>query len=79
MKAVKDAEGAEIVSAPTVTTLSGRQAQIQTVDIHQTPSGEKYSTGPVIDFIPTISPDGQSVQMVIAAQLSYLMQNPSRK
>lgn len=78
LKAAKASEGTEITAAPSVSTLSGRQAQIQVVDIHSMPSGEKYSTGPVLDFIPTITPDGQSVQMVISAQLNYPIPTPQR-
>jgi hypothetical protein len=59
-----------------ITTLSGRYAKVRTVDMHQTPPGEKYSTGPVIDIIPTIAADGQSVQLLISAHLDYPMQVP---
>lgn len=78
LKAAKDLEGTQIIAAPSVSTLSGRQAQIQVVDIHSGPSGEKYSTGPVLDFIPTIAPDGQTVQMVFSAQLAYRIPAPQQ-
>jgi type II secretory pathway component GspD/PulD (secretin) len=71
MKAVEGSGGATILASPSVITANGMQAQVQIVDMHETPSGEKYSTGPVLNFMPTISPDGQSVQMVIVAQLNY--------
>jgi hypothetical protein len=79
LKSAKDSQGVELSSAPSVLTLSGRQAQIQAVDVRQTPSGEKYTTGPAIDFIPTISPDGQSVQLVMTAQLNYPIQIPQKR
>jgi RNA polymerase sigma factor (sigma-70 family) len=69
-------DGIELLNAQAVTTLSGRYAEVQTVDLHQTLSGEKYSTGPVIDVIPTISSDRQSVQMMISAHLNYPVQAP---
>jgi type II secretory pathway component HofQ len=78
LKAAKDSGGAEILASPSVITTSGRQAQVQIVDMHQTPSGEKYSTGPILNFMPTISPDGQSVQMVIVAQLNYPLLPPQK-
>ena len=77
-KAAEGHSGIEIVAQQAVTTLSGRHTQVQTVDMHQIPSGEKYSTGPVIDVIPTITPDGQSVQMVISAHLNYPIPVPKR-
>jgi len=76
LQAAKDSEGVDVLSAPTLTTVSGRQAQVQVVNVHRTPSGEEYLTGPVIDLIPTISPDGQSVQMDVAAQLHYPVPSP---
>lgn len=62
-----------LVSGMTVITASGRQAQIQTVDMHATPSGENYPTGPVLDFVPTVSADGESIHVVMTAQLNYLI------
>ncbi len=70
LAATQRINGVNILTAPEVTTESGRQAQVSATDMNQTPSGEKYSTGPVIDMIPTISPDGQSVQMIITSQLN---------
>jgi RNA polymerase sigma factor (sigma-70 family) len=78
LRTAEAVEGVELLTAPSVLTLSGRQAQVQTVQIHQTPSGDEYSTGPVLDFIPTISPDGQSVRVVIGAQINYSLQPSSR-
>jgi RNA polymerase sigma factor (sigma-70 family) len=65
--------GLEVSSQPMVSTKSGSQAQVQTVNAMRTPSGEEYTTGPILDFIPTIAPDGQSVQLVLMAQLNYLI------
>jgi DNA repair exonuclease SbcCD ATPase subunit len=76
MRAAKDSEEIKIVSSPIITTVGGQQAEIQVVEQRQTPSGEGYSTGIVMDFIPTIAADGQSVQMVIAAHLNYPIQLP---
>lgn len=75
--AAQQDERVKLVAAPGVTTLSGRQAQLQAVDVRQTASGEKYSTGPVVDFIPIISPDGESVHVLVSAQLNYLWSRAS--
>jgi RNA polymerase sigma factor (sigma-70 family) len=64
-------DGIEFAAVTVLTTLSGRHSEIQNVDSHQTAWGDKYQTGPVIDIIPTIGSDGQSVQMMIAAHLNY--------
>ncbi len=70
LNAARASAGVELLTAPEVTTGSGRQAEIQVGDMHQTPSGESYFTGPVINLIPTISQDGKSVQLVIAVQIN---------
>ncbi len=64
-------DGIEFAAVTAITTLNGRHSEIQSVDSHQTAWGDKYQTGPVIDIIPTIGSDGQSVQMMIAAHLNY--------
>lgn len=74
LKAVQRSNGANILTQPEVTTESGRQARVEVTDNIRTPSGEKYSTGPVIDYIPTISADGQSVRMVIVSTLKEAIQ-----
>jgi RNA polymerase sigma factor (sigma-70 family) len=69
LKAAAQTAGVDILHAPVVTTLSGRQAQIQSTQDKETSSGEKYSVGPVLDFMPTISADGQSVDLGVVAKL----------
>lgn len=70
-KASQNSDGIEMLAAPEVSMTSGSQAQVQCDQIRQTPSGEKYSIGPVIDFIPTISEDGQSVKMIMVAKVNF--------
>jgi hypothetical protein len=48
---------------------------VETLDIHGWP-GQQISTGPVLNFVPTISADGQSVQVVMTARLNYWSQPP---
>ena len=73
LRLAQGSEEVTLVGAPRISTGSGGQAQIQVVGQHSTPSGQKYTTGQVVDVIPTVSPDGQSVQLVMTAQLSYLI------
>jgi len=79
LKAARDTQGIDVLEAPRVTTLSGNQAQIQAVQTRSMPTGEPFSTGPVLDFIPTVSPDGQSVQVIFSAQLNFLVPQPHIK
>lgn len=76
LKLARDSEGVALMEGSGVTTASGRQAQIQVVDIHQLPSGENYFTGPVLDIVPTVSSDGQSVQVVLTAQVNDRIRLP---
>jgi hypothetical protein len=77
MKSVKGYEGVKIVAEPLVQTVSGQQAEIQVVSTDHTPTGEANPAGTVVNLIPTIFPDGQSVQMVIGAQLNYPIEVPT--
>ena len=69
--ASQNSPGVEMMAAPSVSLISGRGAQVQNTETRRLPSGEEYSIGPVIDFIPTISENGQSVQMVMVAQVNF--------
>jgi len=63
--------GVVTIAAPEVVLISGMSAQIQETQVRSLPSGEKYFTGPVVDFIPTISEDGQSVNLVMVARVNF--------
>jgi type II secretory pathway component GspD/PulD (secretin) len=72
-RAIRDFEktdGVDILAAPQVVTLSGRQAQVSVTQSHPLPSGQTYTTGPVIDVTPTIAADRQTVEFVVGAQLN---------
>jgi len=77
LQRTQDPERGSLASALTVTTVNGRQAQVQTTEMRQIPSGEKYSTGPILDFYPTVAADGQSVLLLMTAQLNYRIPIPS--
>lgn len=70
LKRLEKTEGVALHNAPQVTTPSGRQAQVQAVELHTTPSGQTYTTGQVIDVTPTIAADKQTVELVVGAQLN---------
>ena len=72
VKTSKDTNAVSILSSPRVTTLTGRQASIQSMDDKETPTGEKYSVGPTLTYLPTISADGQSVNLDMIANVAYL-------
>jgi hypothetical protein len=69
MKTLEETAGVNVFSAPRITTLDGRQAQIKSVDVKTLPSGEKYEVGPSVDIVPRITADGSSVDLAIAAQV----------
>jgi len=78
LQGLEKASGVELLSAPTITTLDGRQAQIKVAnEVQNAGSGETYETGPLIDIVPWISPDGTSVELSVIAHLR-LPTNASR-
>ena len=82
-------DGVEMLSAPDVTTVSGRQAQLQVVDIRSIVTGvssvvtngvitnilqtAQLPTGPVLDVVPYVSADGFTVQMVVMPTVTEFM------
>ena len=64
-------KGVTMLSAPKVTTLAGRQAQIKTVSL-KTIEGETYEMGPTVDVIPYLSADQSTVEMTVIATLRQL-------
>jgi len=61
--------GVNVMSAPKVSTLDGRQAQVKTVNLRTFGPGETHELGPVVDVVPNLSADGRSVDLTVIAQL----------
>jgi len=68
VKALEATPDVSILSAPRVSTLDGRQAQVKVGSL-RTIAGQTYELGPTVDIVPRISPDGVSVALTIIAQL----------
>ena len=77
----KSTEGIDLLSAPTVLTLNGRQAQVSMLSSKTAvdpvlvngqiqPQTQEILVGPSIDFIPTISEDGHSVSLSVQAVIT---------
>ena len=62
MDAIKTNFGADVLSAPRVITLAGRQAAVSATEV-QTIAGKEETLGPSIDLLPSISADGVSVDL----------------
>jgi hypothetical protein len=81
VKGLEAKDGVDLLTAPSVTTLSGRQAQIQVVDLKSIATGltntvtngatnflyktEKLPVGPALDVLPTVSADGHTIRMTV--------------
>jgi hypothetical protein len=69
LKSVEVTPGMSILSSPTVTTLSGRQARISVSESRTVPDGSVVEFGPTVDLIPTLGADG-NVEMAVNAKLT---------
>jgi beta-lactamase regulating signal transducer with metallopeptidase domain/type II secretory pathway component GspD/PulD (secretin) len=76
LKTFETRKGVNIITMPDVTTVSGRQAQLQFVDTQTIVTGAVHRTrgfsnpsplpfGPTLDVIPYVGSDGYTVQMSI--------------
>jgi hypothetical protein len=76
-KALKETAGVDILSAPRVTTLDQRHAQVKVVDVRtiRTSEGnlEQYEVGPVLDVVPVVSPDHSTVQLTVDAKIKEFL------
>jgi beta-lactamase regulating signal transducer with metallopeptidase domain len=84
LRAFEQRTRVSILAAPRVTTLSGRQAQVQTLDLRNTVSGltagetNIFSTtaipvGTSVDVIPSIADDGNNVQITVIPGLTAFL------
>lgn len=88
-RALEQRQGVEILSSPSVVTLSGRQAQIQIMDMKTIVTGTKpvvtngvttnvlqtaeMPFGPTLDVIPYVSADGYTVQMTLIPSMTEFL------
>lgn len=89
LRAVEASADAKILAMPQVTTLSGRQAQIQVSDVKTIVSGmtatvtngttnfvyqsQAMPFGPVLDVLPTVSGDGYTIQMTLSPTITEFL------
>jgi type II secretory pathway component GspD/PulD (secretin) len=66
---LENSQGVNVLSAPKVSALDGRQAQIKTVNLRTFGPGETHELGPVVDLVPHLSTDGRSVDLTVIARL----------
>jgi general secretion pathway protein D len=77
VRAMEQRKGVDLLSAPRVTTLSGRPAQIKDVELRYIamwltnsqnrfqPIAEPIEIGPVLDVVPYVAADGYTIQMTM--------------
>ena len=68
-KTLETLPGVEILSAPRITTLNGRQAQVSVMD-EKTIDAQVYRLGPTVDLLPQVSPDGRSMKLSVGASIT---------
>ena len=71
---LKETQGVNVLSAPKISTLDGRQAQMK-VGGTRTVNGVVFEVGPSVDVVPHVSPDGNSVDLTVIARLRYQTPN----
>jgi beta-lactamase regulating signal transducer with metallopeptidase domain len=73
-KALEQRAGADILSAPQVTTLSGRQTEISVTQATEV-NGNAIQTGPVLDILPFVSDDGFTLSVDASATVTDVLGN----
>ncbi|MEO7300192.1 MAG: hypothetical protein ABI042_16630, partial [Verrucomicrobiota bacterium] len=80
IKHLEGQAGSDILMLPKVTTLSSRQTQISVENkakVRPSPNAPEttLTTGPVLDVVAHVSPDGFSIQMPTTATIKEVMQD----
>lgn len=70
INSLKETQGVNILSAPTISTQDGRQAEMK-LGGTRTVNGVTFEVGPSVDVLPRLSPDGTSIDLTVTAQLRY--------
>lgn len=65
---LESSQGVNVLSAPRVTTLEGRQVQIN-VSNTKTINDQSYEVGPSLDVVPRVSADGRSTDLTVIARI----------
>jgi Zn-dependent protease with chaperone function len=85
LRALEQRQGVEVLSTPSVTTMSGRQAQIRVQDLMAVVTGTQagggtnvpttatVACGPVLDVVPTVLADGVTIQLKLKASVTEFL------
>jgi RNA polymerase sigma factor (sigma-70 family) len=76
-RVLKETAGVDILSAPKVTTLDRRQAQIRAVDLRTIRTGagelEPQEVGPMLDVLPVVAADHATVELTAIAAIKQFL------
>ena len=70
IKASSDTNSVAILDRPRISTPTGSSAAISSTVSRATSTGETYAVGPTLRITPTVSPDAQSVDLQVEANLT---------
>jgi hypothetical protein len=70
IKSLDGLPSTDLLSAPTITTLDGRQAQVKAVDVVKTPDGQQLEVGPSVDIVPSVTANGEFIDLTVLAHLN---------
>lgn len=70
-KLLDEVPGSDLLSAPTITTMDGREAQIKSVDAFKAPDGQEFELGPRVSITPKVSETGDAIYLGVIAELNH--------
>lgn len=82
LRAMDQRKNVNVIASPEVTTVSGRQAQVQVADVLSivtansnalAPNVQTMPFGPTLDVIPYVSADGYTIQMTVKIRLNEFL------
>lgn len=70
-ESLKDQPGVDLLSAPTVTTLDGRKAQVTSLEVFKAPDGREFELGPRVSLTPKVTETGDAIDLGVIAELNH--------
>jgi RNA polymerase sigma factor (sigma-70 family) len=79
LKRIKETEGADLLSSPRISTLSGRQAAVSIAEPFQAPNGHELQVGPEISILPKIDSKTDGIELAVKAEMNLRTDNEAPK
>jgi hypothetical protein len=73
LRLLEESEGVDVLTAPRVTTLDGREARVSVTDELALPDGTSLPLGLEVGFVPTVLPDKETIHLKVDVKFTEFL------